>query len=352
MKIRNRKVFFLCSTARRGLHGGLLKDDKGHDGIEVSAGFEEAAERMSGDDNRPKPKDEPKPKAGEEAPEGDDQGGDDQGGDDDAGDDGEGDDQGGDEGGDDPDEKPEAKEKKRNTAAYVREVKRELREEKRARAALEQRLAALENGGLPKGNGSDNSSDTSEAAPDPNDATKYPLGVLDDGYITDKIAFETNAGIARALEGRLQTEREQAEAERVEQHMAGLREKVDELTEIGSDLYDDFEEVVLNDGLAGKWKLTETTFTAAAEAENGAEILYALANDKKEALRVSQLSVTQQVKYVLEKDAEISGAKPKPRTKPRAETPPAETPRGRGASNPIRPDTDNLDDFRKIFYKK
>lgn len=344
MRIRNRKALFLCSTILRGTQPRKAPGDGG-DGIEISAGFEDAAERMSGDDNRPKPKAEPKPAAAGED-EGD-PGGDDQGE--------EGDENGeeGDQGRDDQgDDKPEAKDKKRNTAAYVREVKRELREEKRARASLEQRLAALENGGLQNRGGGDNSSDTSEAAPDPNDAVKYPLGVLDDGYIIDKITFETNAGLARALDGRLQTEREQTETVRVEEHMAALREKVDDLTETGSDLYDDFEEKVLNDGLAGKWKLTETTFTAAAEAENGADILYALANDKKEALRVSQLSTVQQVKYVLEKDAEIAAAKPKPRTRPRAETPPAESPRGRSASNPIRADTDSLDDFRKLYYAK
>lgn len=346
MTRNNRKAFFLGTTARRGLHGGILKDDQGHE-VEVGPGFAAAVAAVSGDDtrdpNRENPNTPPKVEATQELP--DDTGG------------GEGDDAGdeGDDAGDEGDEGEKGK--KRNTSEFIRDLKKERRELRRELAesrslnsSIESRLAAIENrGSTPSGN-SDTPSTTKDAAPDPTDAAKYPLGVLDDGYIEDKIKWTAKSIVAETLDQERQGKEAQAEQARADAHMGQLREKVDVLAEAGSELHDDYMEVVLEAGLAGKFPLTETTFTAAAEADHGAEILYRLATDKKEADRVSGLSIVQQVRYVLEKDAEISSTA-QPRRKPRADPPPSDTPRGRNPSSPIRVDTDNLDDFRKAWYK-
>jgi len=350
MTRNNRKALFLLTTARRGLHGGLPKDDAGHE-IEVGPGFAAAVAAVSGDDTRG-PNGEnantpPKVEATQDIP---DDAGDDQGGEDD-GDDA-GDDQGG-EGEDGEDDKG----KKRNTSEFIRDLKKERRELRRELAetraqnsTFESRLAAIESRGLtPPGNG-DTPAVTKDPAPDATDAAKYPLGVLDDGYIEDKIKWTAKNIVAETLDQERQTEKAQAEQARADAHMGTLREKVDTLAEAGSELHDDYMEVVLEAGLAGKFPLTETTFTAAAEADNGAEILYRLATDKKEAARVSGLSMVQQVRYVIEKDAEISSTA-KPRRTPRADPPPSDAPRGRNPSSPIRGDTDNLNDFRKVWYQ-
>lgn len=338
-KGRNRKALFLTTTI---LRGRLAKDDQdghggsgaGGDDIEVGAGFAEAAERMSGDDNRT-----PEQRGAGASHEVDDgEGGEGQGGDG--------------QGGSDEEEGEEKKPKaKRETSQYIRDLKRELREERRGRATLEQRIAALENFPSTNANSSVTPTDTS-GKPDANDATKYPLGVLDDGYIDDMIDWAAETKVKAILSGERQSEKAKAEAKTAEEHMSSLREKMEILTDKGSEQFEDFEETVLEAGLRQEFPLTETTFTAAADADNGAAILHALASDKAEALRVSQLSPFHQLKYVADQDAKITAAKPKARTKPAANAPPVGAPAGRAASSPIRPDTDNLDDFRKIFYKR
>jgi len=331
---RNRKALFLTSTI---LRGRFLKNDgeqggaTGGDDIEVGAGFAEAAERLSGDDNR-----QPEQRGGGATQEVDDAGT------------GEGEGSGEGEGEADGEKKPKAK---RDTAQYIRDLKRDLREERRKNAINDQRISALENSRLTPENNSANSADTS-GRPDANDATKYPLGVLDDGYITDMIEWTADQKVKQVLSGERRTEQAKAEAASAEQHATALREKMDTLTEKGADQFDDFEETVVESGLRGDWKLTETTFTAAADAENGPAILYELANNKAEAQRVSQLSPFQQLKYVADRDAAIEAKKPKARTKPGAGAPPSNIPAGRNSSAPIRADTDDLNEFRKLFYKK
>lgn len=334
---KSRKGLFLSTTLSRGVR---LKDDNegggatSGDDIEVGPGFAAAADAQASDDNRT-----PEQRGG--ASQDLDEAGDNQG---DA--DGEGDGEGE---GDEQKEPP--KKKNRETAAYIRDIKREAREAKAAAAALEARLAALEKGGLPNSNSGGNSSDTS-GKPDPTDAAKYPLGVLDDGYTADLIEWTAEQKVATALAS-IQQKAQASETEAQEQQkLSDLRAKMDAMTDKGSELFDDFEEEVVEAGLRGDWKLSETTFTAAAEAEHGAEILHFLATNKAEAARVHALSPFQQMKFVLDKDAEIGGKKPKPRTIPRAGNPPSDLPRGRNSSAPIRADTDNLDDFRKLFYQK
>lgn len=349
---RDRKSLFLASTI---LRGRLLKspDD---DGIEVGAGFAAAADKMGGDDNR-----SAEARGGgatQEMPEG--QEDDDQGNDDG--------DKSTPEGGQNPDDIPASGDEggeegaeagdddKVKTSKYVKDIKRDRRElrtkltaEKARNDALEARLAALENGGSTKAGGGD-SDTTTRAAPDPNDAAKYPLGVLDDQYIEDKIDWAAEQKVKAAVDGRSQTERAQAAAERDRQRAADLSEKVETLAERGAEQFDDFEEIVLEAGLRGDWDLTEQTFIAASKREHGHEILYNLATNRKEAKRVAQLPVDEQVSYVIEKNAEIAAGKPKARTKPRAEDAPNAAPRGRNSSSPIRADTDNLQDFKKLFY--
>ena len=330
-----RKALFLATTARVGLHGGLLKDDQGHGDVEVGPGFAAAAAQAE-------PPKAPDP-AANPVDNSDDGGEGDAGNPDDGDDDGEGDD----------DEKRDRK----KTSDFIRELKRERRElrrelaqEKARNSSIDSRIAALENRGLPNSQAGDTNAGTG-AKPDPNDTAKYPLGVLDDGYIQDSIDYAAEQKVREVLDEQRQTEQAQAEQDAAERQAASYREKVSVLAEAGSELHDDYEEVVLEAGLRGDYQLTETTFVAASEAEHGAQILYSLATDKKEAARVAGLSTLQQVKYVLEKDAEFA-AKAKGRRKPGANPPPGELPAGRNPSREIRPDTDNLDEFRKAWYKK
>lgn len=232
------------------------------------------------------------------------------------------------------------------------EAKSEVRALKERLAALEggsiaDRLAKLENGDLPNGKTGGNSADIGKA-PDPQDSDKYPLGHLDDRYIEEKLDWLADQKAARQAEAVLQRQQENEQNAALTQQREELLEKVDDLASRGADVSDDFQEAVVEAGMRGDWKLSQPTFEAAHEAEHGAQILYDLSQDKREAARVAALSPYQQTKFVLEKNAELL-TKSTPRTKPGAGAPPQTQTRGANSRTRINPATDNLDDFEKAW---
>lgn len=259
-----------------------------------------------------------------------------------------------DEGGeDDEDEKP----KKSAKDHQIERLKRE-------KADLNRRLRALEGGagtaellrrletvekGLPGGNAGDTKT-AGKAAPDPTDTAKYPLGHLDDRYIEDKLEWLSEQKAAKLADSALQRQQEIERTEAATRQQTEILSKVDDLSTKGSELFDDFQEAVVESGMRGDWDLAQPTFEAAHEAENGAQILYNLSQDPKEASRVAKLSPYQQLKYVQEKDAELSSGK-KGRTKPQAGEPPKNIARGANSRTHISPATDNLDDFEKAWER-
>lgn len=266
------------------------------------------------------------------------------------------DDQGGegdeDEGGEgDEDEGGEEKPKKSAKDHQIERLKREKRDLQRQLrgGASSDVLARLENieRGLSAEKGGDNKT-AGKAAPDPSDTEKYPLGHLDDRYIEDKLEWLADQKAAAQADTVLQGQQERERDEAIRQHQAVLLDKVEDLSTKGADLYDDFQEEVVEAGMRGDWKLQQATFEACHEADNGAQILYELSQDPKEALRVSRLSPYQQMKFVQERDAEI-GVTKKGRTKPKAGKPPENLPRGANSKTQISPATDNLNDFEKAW---
>jgi hypothetical protein len=199
---------------------------------------------------------------------------------------------------------------------------------------------------LPAGGNGGTSAATDTPAPDPTDTEKYPLGHLDDRYIEDKLEWLAEEKAAKRADAVLQRQQEGEQAQAAERMQAALLEKVDDLSTRGTELYDDFQEAVLDSGMRGDWRLDQPTFEAAHEATNGARILYELSQDKKEAARVAGLSPYGQLKFVLDRDAEIS-SKAKPRTKPGAGAPPSTTTKGANSSHRINPATDDLVEFEK-----
>ena len=272
----------------------------------------------------------------------DDDGGDDQDGADDEDQDGE-------------DEKP----RKTPTEHQIDRLKREKRDLQRqirelaggvGTSAIAARLEALETR-LTGGNGADTKSAGQKAAPDPSDATKYPLGHLDDRYIEDKLEWLADQKATAQADAVLQRQQELERDAAAERFRESLLTQVEELSAKGSDLYPDFQEEVVETGMRGDWDLSQPTFEAAAEAENGAQILYELSQDKKEARRVARLTPYQQLKFVQERDAAISGEK-KPRTKPQAGDPPRSPARGASSRTRGNPATDDLDDFEKQWERE
>ena len=262
----------------------------------------------------------------------------------------EGDEDDSEESGEEEESKPKPKKK---ASERIRELNRQLRETERARESdrkgFEARLAALENNSLTEED-EDGNEGAEEKAPDPSDREKYPLGALDDRYIEDSINHRVQQALKADRESSLQrqeqSDREAAEAAIV----ADLRSKADNVAEKGADLHDDYQKVVVDAGLAGEYDLTQTTFEAAADAEHGAQILYDLATDKKEASRVARLSSFEQLKYVMEKNSELASGTGK--KIPGAPPPPKDTPRGNSNRKTISPATTNFAEFEKLANSK
>lgn len=255
----------------------------------------------------------------------------------------------GDEGEGDEDEGEEiAPKPKPKASGRIQELNKRLRVEERLRRASDERLTALEKTLLQRGGGSGNSAADIGEAPNPADLAKYPLGHLDDRYIEDKLEWLAETKAATKADAVLQRQQESEQQAAAERQHAELLDKVDDLTTRGDEVSDDFKEAVLEAGMRGEWLLSQPTFEAAYDADNGAQILYDLSQDKAEAKRVAALTPYQQLKYVLEKDTEIA-AKGKPRKIPGAGAPPSTQTRGANSRTRINPATDNLDDFEKAW---
>lgn len=228
------------------------------------------------------------------------------------------------------------------------EARQEARQTRAEIAQLKQAIENLQNGGGQSNIGGGNDKPAAVPAPDPRDQSKYPLGHLDESYIEDKLAWLTAQKAAEQADAVLQRQQETERKNQQQTQQRELMTKVDDLSGRGSEIFDDYHETVIEAGMRGDWKLDQPTFEAAHEAEHGERILYELANDKKEAARVAGLSAYQQLKYVMDRNAEISKTV-KPRTKPGAGAPPSNPTRGGNSRVKINPSTDNLDDFEKAW---
>lgn len=333
-------------TAAERSTGRYMRTPDGHDDAEFAA-FEKGGSVEVGDSNKAPgdaeageaeqpvaPKKAPKAKVAEtpavetNIPDDADEGGEG---------DGDGDAGEGDEGEGEGEEAP--KPKPQTASDRIRDLNRRLRVAERA-------LAASQNGGLPSQNTGANSTPAIGEAPDPRDAEKYPLGHLDDRYIEDQIQYGIRKGIADEFAADRQRQAGEINAARQLETQAALLKTVDDLSERGSELYDDYQETVVEAGMRGEYDLSQTTFEAAAEVPNGAQILYELSQNKAEATRVSKLSHIGQLKFVQERDAAI-GTKRAASKKPKAGEPPQTRTRGANSTPANNPATDDLNDFER-----
>lgn len=300
-----------------------------------------AAEEGAEEEKKPAKRGPPKP-AKEAAAPVDDQ-------DDDAG---EGDDETSQEGDDEEGdaEKPRKSAKDHQIERLKRE-KRDLQRQIREGGStdLTRRLENVEKG-LSGANSGDNQN-AGKPAPDPSDTAKYPLGHLDDRYIEDKLEWLAEDKATKQADSVLRRQQENERTAATNAQQKALLDQVDELSAKGSDQFEDFQETVVDAGMRGDYDLGQSTFEAAVEADNGPQILYDLSQDQKEARRVAKLTPYGQMKYVQERDAEISAGK-KGRTKPQAGEPPKNTARGANSRTHINPATDNLTDFEKAWERE
>lgn len=234
------------------------------------------------------------------------------------------------------DEQPK---KKSNKDYQIDRLKKEKAELARKAQETEERLAALEARLTPPENQVTSTSE--ELGPDHLDVDKYPLGILDPQFQRDSVAFEARRVINEQKQADLHRQQEEA-------HLEGLYNVVDTFVTKGTEIDPDYREKVVEAGFRGEWELGEPTFQAAAEADNGAQIMYELATNPEEAARVAALPPFKQLQYVAKRDLELSQAS-KPRIAPKAGEPPKHNARGTNSRVKDNPATDDLDDFGRQF---
>lgn len=243
---------------------------------------------------------------------------------------------------------PEAEEdtekpKRKPPTQRIQELTAKYREEQRKAQDLEVRLAALEQRTVKP---EVQAEGQANEAPNPD---KYEFGSLDENYINDLVAYRTSQTLNQHLEAE-NTRRQQTEAQqRQQQEAQAIQEKAAGLLQKGSEVHEDYASVVLEAGMRGDYDLGQPTFEAAAEADNGAEILYLLATNPDEASKVATMSAVQQAKYVFKKDAELSVKTPA--RAPKAPPPPGSGVKGASGKFEVAADTDDLDAFEKMYFK-
>ena len=195
------------------------------------------------------------------------------------------------------------------SAARYRKMERERNDAVRKTSELEARLVALEAGNkapltADKEKGKDAAA---EGAPDPK---KFEYGELDANYIRALARWEAKQEIAeqtKTQQTETLTAQQKADKEKFEAARAEFEDK-------GAELYEDFDEVVMQGARDKAWPLSDTLGGVLMTSEYGARIAYELASDPKEAKRVFDLAPMRQVAWlgrreaVLEAESAGSGA--------------------------------------------
>lgn len=245
--------------------------------------------------------------------------------------------------------KPEPK-KKKSAQERINELTRERREAERREAELMKRLEALESKDKPE---------VKEAvlkAPTPDDVDangepKYPLGEFDPAFARDNVKFilaeERKQAEAAEVVNRQQREA-QAEFERISsdwnKKIEGVEERLPDFSTKSAELVDAFQGI---DPAHGDF-LASTIMSL----EYGPEVLYYLSENLDVAERITKLSPTAAVIQLGRLEAQFL---PKKEVKPKvtvAPEPPPTATRGTGTRAEVAVDTDDLDAFTDMFYKK
>jgi hypothetical protein len=257
--------------------------------------------------------------------------------------------------GDDKSDKPKDKndpQKRINQAVgRQRTAERALAASEARAASLEARIAALEAGNKP--------ALTQNPAPGNDvgrpDPSKYQYGELDTKYISDLARFEAR----QEMQAERDRDRKSNESRREQQaqtaHAAAMAEFVDK----GSEIFDDFDEVVMESAKAGEWELTPVVGELILESDLGPQIAYFLATNPKEASKIAKLSPARQAAWFGQKEAELSSGKADagkgnaPAFKP-SKAPPLLPNRGRGAggAQPPSPATTDFAAFERMAMAK
>lgn len=182
-------------------------------------------------------------------------------------------------------------------------VGRQRAAERRADAAerrtrdLEARLSRIEQGGLT----AKPQAATAPKAPNPKD---YEGGEYDTRYLADVAKHEARVAASEEVAKAQQQTGQTAKASADQARAAEFQRRRDDFFSEASETYDDFEDVVGDPDVPIGPVLGEL----AMESEHGAQILYELAGDRKEARRVFGLTPAKQAAWFGRREAAIESS--------------------------------------------
>lgn len=168
------------------------------------------------------------------------------------------------------------------------------------------------------------SKDNAAGKPDHTDA-KYQYGELDPKYLADLARYEATEALRAETERTNTSKQTAAEAAKA----AEFEESREAFAEAGEELFDDFREVVMDNGWSkdnpGGWPCSTTVAELLLDSDHGAEIAYELASNIPEARRVSKMTAARQAIWFGQQEAKLSAESaanaPKPKEKPAAGAP-------------------------------
>ena len=195
-----------------------------------------------------------------------------------------------------------------------------------------------------------------QGAPDPDALDKdgeplYPLGRFDPDYIADFTKFTLDAEFAKRQEVE-QQRRAAAELQAAQAELqAEWNQKLETAKEDNPEILEDIQELV--DTFSGiEPTYGEYLAMTIMQCENGPQILEYLSQNIGEAQEIVASGPAAATRSIGKLEALLARKEEKRNAKlvSDAAPPPEKVTRGRKGQRTVRPDTDNLEDFEKLFY--
>lgn len=247
-------------------------------------------------------------------------------------------------------EEPKPKSKKKSAQERINELTRERRDAERRGADLLRRLEALETKDKPE------QKTVTAAAPTPDDVDdkgepKYPLGEFDPGFARDNVKFilaEERKQMAEQDAVKQQQTAQQAEFERISNEWATkidkIEDRIPDFHESGPVLLETFKNIDPAHG-----DLLASTIMS---LEYGPDVLHYLSENLDVAEKIVKMNPTMAIVQLGRIETQfIPKEQKKPKVSNAPEPPPAAT-RGTGTKTEVPVDTDDLDAFSNMFFKK
>lgn len=254
---------------------------------------------------------------------------------------------------DDSEEKPAEKPKKVNRVQErINELTARAREAERALAALQAAQAPKQDEPAK----APTAPVAGPAAPDPDalnedGSEKYPLGQFDPDYIRDMARHTIETEWAK----KEQEAAEQSQRQQVEQARAEIQNQWAERLQPALEQHEDFLDKTMElesafDGLDPQY--SDYLVQTIKALDHGPEVLYYFANNLEEAQKFVQSGPLNATLALGEINAMFKGTTRKAEPKVSKAPPPPQVNKGSKTRVAVTPDTDDLDAFSDLFFKK